>query len=136
MIEAYTAAYEVTARIGVMGNAKILYGKGFHCTGLGGPFGAALASGLVMGLDKSELVNALGIAGSFSSGLLEFQSDGSMTKRLHPGVASWHGMTAAALAKEGFTGPATILEGRRMAQCLQRRFQQDRFSDKGIGRLF
>jgi 2-methylcitrate dehydratase PrpD len=113
MIEAYTAAYEVTARIGLIGNATILYGKGFHCTGLGGPFGAALASGLMMGLDRSELVNALGIAGSFSSGLLEFQSDGAMTKRLHPGVASWHGMFAASLAKEGFTGPGTILEGKR-----------------------
>jgi 2-methylcitrate dehydratase PrpD len=113
IMEAYTAAYEMTARIGLIGNAKILYGKGFHCTGIGGPFGAALASGLIMGLDKARLVNALGIAGSFSSGLLEFQYDGSMTKRFHPGLASSHGMSAAFLAKEGFTGPATIIEGKK-----------------------
>jgi len=137
IIEAYTAAYEVTARIGVVGNAKILYGKGFHCTGLGGPFGAALASGIVMGLDKSELVNALGIAGSFSSGLLEFQSDGSMTKRLHPGVASWHGMTAAALAKEGFTGPATILEGKKgWLNAFSGDFSRIDSATKGLGDYF
>lgn len=111
IMEAYTAAYEITARIGVIGNPKILYGKGFHCTGIGGPFGAAMASGLMLGLKKSEILSALGIAGSFSSGLLEFQSDGSMTKRFHPGLASSHGIMAAALAKEGFTGPTTILEG-------------------------
>jgi 2-methylcitrate dehydratase PrpD len=137
IIEAYTAAYEVTARIGVIGNAKILYGKGFHCTGLGGPFGAALASGLVMGLDKAKLVNALGIAGSFSSGLLEFQSDGSMTKRLHPGVASWHGMTAAALAKEGFTGPATILEGKKgWLNAFSEDFSRIDLATKGLGDYF
>ncbi len=137
ILEAYTAAYEVTARIGVIGNAKILYGKGFHCTGLGGPFGAALASGLVMGLDKAKLVNALGIAGSFSSGLLEFQSDGSMTKRLHPGVASWHGMTAAALAKEGYTGPATILEGKKgWLNAFSGDFSRIDLATKGLGDYF
>lgn len=137
IIEAYTAAYEVTARIGVIGNAKILYGKGFHCTGLGGPFGAALASGLMMGLKKPELVNALGIAGSFSSGLLEFQSDGSMTKRLHPGVASWHGMTAAALAKEGFTGPATILEGKKgWLNAFSGDFSKIDLATKGLGEYY
>ncbi len=101
------------ARIGVIGNATILYGKGLHPSGIWGAFGSELADGLIMGLDKSNLVNALGIAGSFSSGLLEFQYDGSMTKRFHPGLASWHGMTAAFLAKEGFTGPATIIEGKK-----------------------
>ena len=113
IIEVYTASYEMMARIGVIGNATILYGKGFHPSGIWGPFGSALATGLIMGLDKLKLVNALGIAGSFSSGLLEFQYDGSMTKRFHPGLASWHGMTAAFLAKDGFTGPATIIEGKK-----------------------
>jgi 2-methylcitrate dehydratase PrpD len=113
IIEAYTAAYEVTARIGVIGNPAILYDKGFHCTGLGGPFGAAVASGLLLGLKKARLANALGAAGTFSSGLLEFQYDGAMTKRLHPGMASWHGMMAAMLAKEGFIAPEKIIEGRK-----------------------
>lgn len=113
VIEAYTAGYEVAARIGIIGNPKIMFGRGFHCTGVVGPFGAAVASGLLMGLNESELVNALGIAGSFGSGLMECIYYGSMTKRLHPGIASWHGMTAAALAKAGFTGPPTIIEGKK-----------------------
>lgn len=137
IIEVYTAAYEMTARIGVIGNPTILYGKGFHCSGIGGPFGSALATGLIMGLDKSKLINALGIAGSFSSGLLEFQYDGSMTKRFHPGLASWHGMTAAFLAKEGFTGPATIIEGKKgYLNAFTCDFGKIDLAMKGLGEYF
>ena len=58
------------------------------------------------------MVNALGIVGSQASGFMEFLSDGSWTKRLHPGWAAHSGIIAALLAKEGFTGPKSILEGR------------------------
>jgi 2-methylcitrate dehydratase PrpD len=137
MIEVYTAAYEVMARIGVIGNARILYGKGFHPSGIWGPFGSALATGLIIGLDRPKLVNALGIAGSYSSGLLEFQYDGSMTKRFHPGLASCHGMTAAFLAKEGFTGPSTIIEGKK--GCINTftcDFSKIDLALKGLGEYF
>lgn len=137
IIEAYTAAYEMVARIGVVANPTILYGKGFHCTGIGGPFGAALASGLIMGLKRSEMVNALGIAGSFSSGLLEFQSDGSMTKRFHPGMASSHGVIAASLAQEGFTGPATIIEGGKgFLSAFGGDFSKMDLATRGLGEYF
>lgn len=58
------------------------------------------------------MVNALGIVGSQASGLMEFLSDDSWTKRLHPGWTAHSGIIAALLAKEGFTGPKSILEGR------------------------
>jgi 2-methylcitrate dehydratase PrpD len=47
-----------------------------------------------------------------ASGSLEYLSDGSWTKRLNPGWAAHAGIVAADLAAEGFTGPATALEGR------------------------
>jgi 2-methylcitrate dehydratase PrpD len=43
---------------------------------------------------------------------MEFLADGSWTKRLHAGWAAHSGVIAAMLAERGFTGPATIIEGR------------------------
>jgi len=57
--------------------------------------------------------NALGIAGSLACGLLEFarSGTGAMVKRLHLGRAAESGVLAASLAADGFTGPASVLEG-------------------------
>lgn len=41
------------------------------------------------------------------TGLLEFLSDGSYTKRFHAGWGALSGLIAALLARDGFTGPAT-----------------------------
>lgn len=86
--------------------------KGFHAPGLFGVFGGAMTAGRLMGLDAERMTNALGIAGSLCSGILEFsKSGGGMVKRLHPGRAAEGGVMAAALAREGFTGPHTVIEG-------------------------
>jgi 2-methylcitrate dehydratase PrpD len=60
------------------------------------------------------MVNALGIAGSYSGGLIEFSrcQEGAMIKRLHLGKAAEGGVTAALLASRGFAGPESILEGK------------------------
>jgi 2-methylcitrate dehydratase PrpD len=58
------------------------------------------------------VTNALGIAGSMASGLLEYLADGSSTKRLHPGWAAHAGIIASRLAAHGATGPSTVIEGR------------------------
>src|ERR1700744_5282369 len=73
---------------------------------------AAVACGLLLGLDEGQMTNALGIAGSLAGGLLEFaKGDGGMVKRLHLGRASEAGVLAASLAADGFAGPRTVLEG-------------------------
>ena len=73
---------------------------------------AAVAAGRVLGLDDGQLRAALGIALSMAAGSMAFLVDGAWTKRLHPGWASHSGIWAALLARSGFTGPTTILEGR------------------------
>ncbi len=83
----------------------------FHPVGVIGALGAAVGAGVTLGLDRRQLVNALGIAGSLSSGLLEYLTDGASTKRLHPGWAAQSGMRAALMARAGFDGPRTLLEG-------------------------
>jgi 2-methylcitrate dehydratase PrpD len=83
----------------------------FHPVGVIGAVGAAIGAGITLGLDRRRLVHALGIAGSLSSGLLEYLTDGASTKRLHPGWAAQSGLRAAVMARSGFDGPRTLLEG-------------------------
>jgi 2-methylcitrate dehydratase PrpD len=86
--------------------------RGFHNPGTQGPFGAAAAVGKLYGFDEQRVLDALGIAGSSSSGLLEFAWSGGDTKRLHLGRAGQLGLESALLARGGVRGPATVLEGR------------------------
>ncbi len=111
-IAAFVAGCEVMYRIALASHhspEKL----GFHSPGLTGPYGAAIAAGRVMGLNADELVHALGIAGSLSSGILAFtkSQQGGMVKRLHLGRAAESGVLAARLAKDGYTGPETVLDG-------------------------
>jgi 2-methylcitrate dehydratase PrpD len=64
-----------------------------------------------MGLAHEQLTHALGLAGSQGSGNMEWQSDGSWSKRFQPGWASHGAVVGALLAREGFTAPKTALEG-------------------------
>src|SRR5262252_8138470 len=111
LLTALAVGFEVSARI-----ARTAVGletvRGFHNPGTQGPFGAAAAVGKLCAFDEDRLVDALGIAGSSSAGLLEFAWSGGDTKRLHLGRASQLGLEGALLAKNGVRGPATVLEGR------------------------
>ena len=111
-ITAFVASFEVLHRIGdaALETAETL---GFHSPGLTGPFGGAIVAGRLLKLNAEQMTNALGIAGSLSSGLLEFaKSGGGTVKRLHLGHGAQSGVMAAILARDGFAGPATILEGK------------------------
>lgn len=110
LIEGVVSGYELMTRIGdaFLGTQ---YYEGFHPTGTCGVFGAAAAAGSILGLSREQLIAALGIAGTQACGLEEWKTDGSWIKRLHPGKAAENGLLAVLLAKAGYTGPATILEG-------------------------
>lgn len=109
-LRAMFVGYEVMCRLGEVFRGSQFY-HGVHPTALCGVFGAAAAAAVAMDLDRDAFVRALGIAGTQASGLTEWRADGSWIKRLHPGRAAQSGVLAARLAREGFTGPATILEG-------------------------
>jgi len=107
---ACVAGYEVSTRIGAAAPGRF-HARGLHTTGLCGTFGAATVAGVLWGLTPTQLTNALGVAGSQSSGLFAYLADGSETKRFHAGWAAQAGVIAADLARRGFTGPASIFEG-------------------------
>ena len=102
--------YEVTCRLGEVFRGS-MFDHAMHPTGVCGIFWAAAAASVAMGLDRDAFVRALGIAGTQAAGLTEWRADGSWIKRLHAGRSAHGGVLAARLAKEGFTGPATIFEG-------------------------
>ena len=111
-LTASVVGFEVAARLAMALKPTEHYARGFHPTATCGTFGAAASAAKLLGLSEAQLLSALGIAGSQSAGSMEFLAEGAWTKRLHPGWAAFSGVHAALLAKEGFIGPRTILEGR------------------------
>ena len=90
---------------------KAVHKAGFHPTAIFGVMGAAAGVSAALGLNAKQTVDALGIAGSFAGGIIEYLTDGAWTKRLHPGWAAQSGIRAALLARGGFFGPRTVFEG-------------------------
>ena len=110
VLKGLVAGVEVMCRLCAVAPTKI-HKAGFHPTAVFGAIGAAVGVGVSLGLNREQLVNALGIAGSMSSGIIEYLSDGSWTKRMHPGWAAQSGYKAARLGQAGFVGPKTVFEG-------------------------
>ena len=112
LITGVVVGYEIMIRIGMAINPSSL-NRGFHATGIIGPFGAAAAAASIMGLSRDETVGAFGLAGLQSSGLLEVNHDveGAKVKPINPARAATSGLLSSILAKKGARGPHTILEG-------------------------
>jgi 2-methylcitrate dehydratase PrpD len=112
LLVAVAAGVEIGCRLGSVA-PMAFHKRGLHPTGLLTGFGAAAVAGRMMGLDAPKLQAAMGIHGSQAAGLLEAFTDGTWVKTMHPGWAACGGIAAAHLAANGFTGPATVFEGRR-----------------------
>ncbi|ARP80189.1 2-methylcitrate dehydratase [Bordetella genomosp. 8] len=101
---------ELMCRLCAVAPTKV-HKAGFHPTAVFGVMGAVAGIGAALRLTERQLVDAFGIAGSMASGIIEYLSDGSWTKRMHPGWAAQSGYRAVRLALEGFKGPRTVFEG-------------------------
>jgi 2-methylcitrate dehydratase PrpD len=110
LLLAFILGNEVQARIGLAISPQH-YDKGWHITSTCGVFGAAAASGKLLGLDERQLVSALGTASTQSSGLCECL--GMPAKSVSVGNAARNGLWSALLAEKGFDGPAEPLAGRQ-----------------------
>ena len=133
LLHAFILGVEVECRIG---NAVYPehYDVGWHITGTAGVFGAAAAAGKILGLNEQQMVWALGIAGTQSSGFREMF--GTMCKSFHPGRASQNGLTAAFLAKHDFTSSNRVLEAPRgFAHVMSTKRNYDEITE-GLGTRF
>ncbi len=110
-LTAIILGYEASIRIGEA--VGLSHYKLWHTTATCGNFGSCVAAGKILHLQKDEMINAMGNAGTQAAGLWEFLIDGAMSKQLHPAKAAQNGLLAALLAKKGFTGAKRILEGEK-----------------------
>jgi 2-methylcitrate dehydratase PrpD len=132
-LHALVLGAEVECRIG---NAvyPAHYDRGWHITGTTGVFGAAAASGRLLGLSEQQMRWALGLAAVQPVGLREMF--GSMTKSFHPGRAAQNGLTAALLAKQNFTSSESGIEARTgWAHVLSTACDYDQIT-KGLGERY
>jgi 2-methylcitrate dehydratase PrpD len=124
LLRAVAAGLEVCVRIGMAGydadsRSNVWFDHGQHATSICGALGAAVAAALAGAdphLPPEELADvvaqALSVAVSTASGVIEANRTGGTVKRLHCGWAAHAGVVAADLARRGLTGPPTALEGR------------------------
>ncbi len=110
-IEATAVGYEVMIRLGFVAGPRFLE-RGYHTSSLIGSFGVAAAIGRLRGASSAQIVDALGICGTFASGIQESTRTGSTSKILHGGWGAHAGMLAVDLAKAGISGPSSVFEGR------------------------
>ena len=110
LLAAAIVGTEVLCKIGLVAPGKF-HARGFHPTAICSTFGAAAAAGRLYGLTLPQSIDAFGLCGSQSSGIIEYLADGTWTKRLHPGWSAHGGVIAALLAQQGFRGPAKVFEG-------------------------
>jgi 2-methylcitrate dehydratase PrpD len=110
LLEAAIVGTETLCKIGLVAPGKF-HARGFHPTAICSTFGAAAAAGKIYGLSDDQWVDAFGLCGSQSSGIIEYLADGTWTKRMHPGWSAHGGVVACLLAQEGFRGPAKVFEG-------------------------
>ena len=114
VVRAIAIGLEICVRLGMAGYDRELgnstfFERGQHATSICGAIGSAAAAAILL---SASVTDALGIAVSFASGVIEANRTGGTVKRLHCGWAANAGVTAAELAKRGITGPPTALEGR------------------------
>ncbi len=107
LLLAVTLGLDVSCRVALASTLD----RGWHRTAAMGVFGAAAASGKLLGLNVEQMVNALGIAFSQSAGTRQCIVDGALTKRLQAGQAASSGVLAALLAREDFTGAKNVFLG-------------------------
>ena len=121
VLAAIAAGLEITVRLGMAGYDESAAGggqsayfeHGQHATSICGAIGAAAtASVLVSPGDADRAANAMAVACSMASGIIEANRTGGTVKRIHCGLAAQSGVNAAQLVARGLTGAPTALEGR------------------------
>jgi len=110
-LAAYLVGIEVGTRIAKAAGGSF-HVAGFHPTSVVGTYACAMIAGRLMDLNEQQLMHAQGLAHSMAGGMREYHAEGAWSKRVHPGLAAANGITSAAWAKHGYTGPRTCYEGK------------------------
>ena len=108
---AMIAAYEVQLRFSDLPVEKNLWHRGWHHTAACSYAGAA-GAGRMLGLDAAQIANALALSGARANTFSEIRhGDIEMDKALSAPIVASHAILYSLLARQGFTGCSTLLEG-------------------------
>ncbi len=106
---AFMAGFEVECKISEWMLPFVYRERSFHSSGVAGIFGAAAAAAKLLGLRGTQLRMALSMCASMAAGCrVNF---GTMSKPLQVARAAENGVTAALLARRGFTADLDGLDG-------------------------
>lgn len=86
---------------------------GWDSVGTANSFGAAAIASRIMGLDRSQIKNALGLAFNQMSGSMQNIWDGVPAFKLLQGLSARNGIISTELAKAGWAGPDDPLFGKQ-----------------------
>ncbi len=109
-IKGVVIAYEACVRLSeaIQPSHKLL---GYHATSTCGSIGAALGAAVMVGGKELDMKNAFSSAVITSGGTLKALHDDSELKPYNSGNAAMLAISAALLAKAGFSGPNEVLGG-------------------------
>ena len=109
--EGVIAGYEIAIALGMLVNPDHR-NQGFHSTGTVGSIASGAVASKLLKLSQEKTEHCLGLCATQSSGLLEADHAGTMGKSLHVGNAVYRGILSAYLAKNGFTGGESLIDGK------------------------
>jgi 2-methylcitrate dehydratase PrpD len=102
------AGYEVMERLAADFIPTVM-ARGFHAGPVFGIFGPAVAAAKIMRFTEDQVNSTLALCASLAAGNLEGPRSGG--RALREGAAVRNAMLAAALARQGYVGGETVLEG-------------------------
>jgi len=102
--------YEAAVRLARAGQPA-LKDRGYHATGICGAIGAAMGVASALGMSRQETHAALAAAATGAAGILKVIRDESELKPLNAGMAAARGVSSANVARAGFMGPRSVLDG-------------------------
>jgi 2-methylcitrate dehydratase PrpD len=107
----FLAALTLGTEIGARLNLTDKQYSGYDPTGICSVFAATAVAGRLLGLDESQMHNALALAFNRSGGSYQSHVSGTLAVRLTQGFVTLNGIMCARLAQMGMTGPADFLTG-------------------------
>jgi Uncharacterized protein involved in propionate catabolism len=110
VIAGVAAGLELASRLGLATKASVIE-SGYLYTSLFGHFAATAAAARVVGFDKDQTINALGIAYSQAAGTHQVTRDRALTKRMQPGFAAKTALISIRLTEAGVSGARRTFEG-------------------------
>lgn len=109
LLTAVSLGNELVCRLGLSINWKF----DWHITPVFGIFGATLSCDKLLGLDRTKIINSLGIALSQASVTMEIAySPGSELRGMYAAFPAKNAVLSALMAQTGIGGPCNSLEGR------------------------